>query len=76
MRERKFNDVEQARLEGRLDDLLGIERHWPPKSGPWSNDDLGAMYREGRHAEIDQARAAGQLTNLLGPAERSDNEER
>ncbi len=60
-------EIEDARLAGSLDDLLEITRHWPPKSGQWTVEDLNAMVRDGRHDEIDAARAAGQLAQLLNP---------
>jgi hypothetical protein len=65
-RENKYRQIEQARIDGRLDDVLGITRHRPPVEGQWTSDDLSAMYREGRNTEIDTARGAGQLDTLLG----------
>lgn len=65
-KEGRHDRIEAARLDGRLDTLLGIERHRPPAEGQWTADDLTAMYKAGRHGEINAARDAGQLTTLLG----------
>ncbi len=59
------DEVERHRLAGRLDDILGIERAYPPDVGQWSADDFAAMNREGRFTEIEAARAAGHLADIL-----------
>ncbi len=69
-RERRHAEIEAARLDGRLDVLLGIERHRPPVTGQWDATDIAALFDAGRHDEITTARAAGQLDVLLGDTPR------
>lgn len=62
----KFEQIERARLDGRLDELLGIVRHQPPTGDQWTAADLNAMHAAGRFDEINAARTAGQLNTLFG----------
>jgi hypothetical protein len=65
-KQRKYAEIEQHRIDGHLDVLLGIDRHRPPVDAQWTAADVTAMHSAGRFDEINRARAAGQLDNLFG----------
>lgn len=68
--ERKFDEIEAARAEGRLDLVLGV----PPaqvaalergRNGTPTAEDITTLSRMGRHDLIDEARRDGRLDHLL-----------
>jgi hypothetical protein len=57
--------IEKARVEGRLNTLLGIESHTPKNDDAWTEEDVRKLYAERRYHEIEAARKAGKLSHLL-----------
>lgn len=62
-RAKEYAEIEAARVDGRLADLLGQPR---PPVGQVDEEHVRALFAEGRTAEIERLRQAGHLDDLLG----------
>jgi hypothetical protein len=66
-KERKYHEIEQARMDGRLDRVLGVPEEQialldNARSGTIDAADAAALNRLGRHDLVDAAREAGRIT--------------
>ncbi len=64
---RRHNEIEQLRIDGRLDNLLGVEHH-PDDARPGEQigrEQVRRMFAARRFEEIEAARQAGLLTTML-----------
>jgi len=67
-KEGRTADIEQARLDGKLDVLLGGHARLAPDA-VLTLDDVRELAQQGRHGEIEDARIDGRIRDLTDDTE-------